>query len=305
MERQHSIKTFIDNPKQRELLVKLYLRYGKAYRMKGKSISPSSLTSEELERFISYGFIERRKMSYVLTGKGRAIGYGLLEYFEFKKRKKMNPKLWKNKDLPIPDSTWIKGKILVDIGCGSGVFVNSAAQSQAKMVFGIDLQTSLLKLGQALNGTPGAFFINAQAEALPLSSGVGEIILLRKVLPYVHNQKALAELARIAAPEAEVFIRSLGPGYFLKAALDTAKNLKILPFIYVLFVLMNGIIYYFFKTGIPIFLKKYDQLELLSIFNTRRQLINSLVRLGFSIKEEQIQKKLGVLVNIFLWAKKV
>ena len=245
MDRQGHIRTFIDNPKHSELLVKLFVRHGRAYRMKGRSIPIRSLTSEELEGLMYCGFVEKRKRGYVLTGVGRAIGYGLLEYHEFNKRKKSDPKFWMNKDLPIPEQTWMKGKVLVDIGCGSGVFVNSAVQSQATMAFGIDLQTNLLKLAQVMGGSDRAFFINAQSEALPLSSEVGEIIFLRVVLPYVHNKKTLAEVARISKPGAELLIRSLGPGYFLRTALDAAKNLSIKHFIYGLFVLLNGAIHYF------------------------------------------------------------
>lgn len=304
MDNERAFRAFLNKPEKRHLLVRLFLKHGRAYRAKSRTIDVTDLREEDVGDLMNCGFIAEQGGQYELTGLGRTIGYGLLERHEFRKRLKASPNLRIIPDVPFPEAPLTAGKVFIDVGCGSGAFVTAAAQSQAKMAFGIDLQMDLLKIAQSMGGDDGSFLLSGRAEAIPLVSGVGEVVFLRGILPYVDNKKTLAETARITASGAELFITTLGPGYYLTSALDAIRNQRILHLFYVLLVLLNGAMHRFFHIRMPLYLKKYDSPELLSIFNTHRELTGNLRRLGFSIMDTKVNKELGILSNLFIRARK-
>jgi len=95
------------------------------------------------------------------------------------------------------------------VACGAG-FLACAFAEQTQWVYGIDLSHRMVHEAHALAGTQGLHntaFCQADAEALPFRHAVCDLITSKLAFHYFpHPQMALAEMVRVATPEARVVL---------------------------------------------------------------------------------------------------
>jgi SAM-dependent methyltransferase len=100
------------------------------------------------------------------------------------------------------------GQRVLDIGCGSGVFLHAAAARGAQ-VFGLDASSALLEL--ARSRVPGAELRLGDMEALPYESDVFDVVAGFNSFFFASDMvAALREAGRVAKPGAPVVIQVWG-----------------------------------------------------------------------------------------------
>lgn len=99
------------------------------------------------------------------------------------------------------------GDRLLDVGCGTGAAVRSAA-AVAERAAGVDLSAGMIARGRVLAaGLPNALLLEADAEALPFADASFTALLCTTSLHhYVHAERAVAEMARVLAAGGRVVI---------------------------------------------------------------------------------------------------
>jgi ubiquinone/menaquinone biosynthesis C-methylase UbiE len=100
----------------------------------------------------------------------------------------------------------LRGKRLLDCGCGAGGYALEYARLGAKTV-GVEYQRE--KLQDAPRAAPGLLLMAADAAALPLASECFEVAVLNEVLEHVPDQRqVLAELRRVLVPGGRLVLMS-------------------------------------------------------------------------------------------------
>ncbi len=95
----------------------------------------------------------------------------------------------------------------LDIGCGSGLESMFLAQVTERMVFGIDLNTSILRVAARLKACPLAHNGIASVFAPPFAPESFDLVYSHGVLHHTYNtERAFASARRFAAPHADIYI---------------------------------------------------------------------------------------------------
>ena len=103
-----------------------------------------------------------------------------------------------------------KSGIALDVGCGSGVYLEELSKRGCK-AFGIDMSFQMLKASHELlknnNGDISIHLIAGDIEKIPLKSEQFDLVLCVGVLGYLlQDEKALLEIRRILKPNGVVLI---------------------------------------------------------------------------------------------------
>lgn len=129
----------------------------------------------------------------------------------------------------------LKGKRVVDIGCGGGILSDAMARRGAR-VLGIDLATKALKVAQlhALEaGTPDVEYREVAAETLAAEqAGQFDVVTCMEMLEHVPDPASVIRAAAtLARPGGWVFFSTLNrnPKSFLFAIVGAEYVLKLLP----------------------------------------------------------------------------
>ena len=104
----------------------------------------------------------------------------------------------------------LQGKRLVDIGCGTGRWMEYATRQGARAI-GIDAVHEMLLRAA---GRPGLerTLLRGDAAHLPLASGIADLVLCSFTIAYLPSfLAAAAEMARIARPGARILVTDLHP----------------------------------------------------------------------------------------------
>jgi SAM-dependent methyltransferase len=114
---------------------------------------------------------------------------------------------------PIFDATLdalepVRGKALLDAGCGTGLLVRLAADRGAA-VSGLDASAPLLDI--ACGRTPAADLRTGEIESLPYGDGAFDIVTAVNAIQYATSPAAaVTELARVCRPGGQVAIAGWG-----------------------------------------------------------------------------------------------
>ena len=101
------------------------------------------------------------------------------------------------------------GKRLLDAGCGTG---RRLAASGAVRAVGVDISPEMLAHGRANQQLSSALLIEGDICAMPLPSGVFDLVWCRLAIGHVPAlEAAYAELARVAVPGAAVVVTDFHP----------------------------------------------------------------------------------------------
>jgi ubiquinone/menaquinone biosynthesis C-methylase UbiE len=123
---------------------------------------------------------------------------------------------------PVDDNWWelfellaaegdFAGKRVLDVGCGTGQLAAALGERGAR-VWGIDPSSAMLEVARA--AAPRAGFKQGSAEALPFKDGWFERVVFRLALHLVDRPRAVAEAARVLAPDGNVVVATSPPEHF-------------------------------------------------------------------------------------------
>ncbi|HEY4354654.1 MAG TPA: methyltransferase domain-containing protein [Acidobacteriaceae bacterium] len=105
----------------------------------------------------------------------------------------------------------LRGLDVVDIGCGTGRWLERMAAERPRTLCGVDSSPAMLQRAAA-RGLAGVRLLQAEGSDLPLAASSADVILGTFMLGYVEDVDRFArEIARIAKPQATVFLSDMHP----------------------------------------------------------------------------------------------
>jgi SAM-dependent methyltransferase len=112
----------------------------------------------------------------------------------------------------------LRGRRVLEVGCGTGRFAALLAERHACRVWGVDVSAEMLAV--ARQRVPrGVGLKLAAAEDLPFRDGTFERVVMTLVVHHLDRPRAFAELIRVLQPGGRVAILSFDPpsfqGYYL------------------------------------------------------------------------------------------
>ena len=126
---------------------------------------------------------------------------------------------------PVDESWWevfealvregdLRGRRVLEVGCGTGKFAGSLVERAACRVWGVDASPEMLDVARA--DVPGVRFKQARAEELPFKDAWFERVVLRMSLhlPPLDRPRALAESRRVLGPDGRIAIATPDPAQF-------------------------------------------------------------------------------------------
>ena len=104
---------------------------------------------------------------------------------------------------------------LLDVGCGTGSLVATAAERLGVKAWGVDASEPMLARARERN-VRGAAFKRGQADNLPFRDSWFDAVTMRLVVHALGDRRpgALAEARRVLAPEGRLFIWTFAPEHF-------------------------------------------------------------------------------------------
>jgi cytosine/adenosine deaminase-related metal-dependent hydrolase/ubiquinone/menaquinone biosynthesis C-methylase UbiE len=108
----------------------------------------------------------------------------------------------------LPD---VGGLDVLDVGCGTGRWLQLLAPHRPASLVGVDASTRMLQRASAKLGTTSTLHLGS-CTALPVQNGTADLVLASFVLSYLESVEAFArELHRITRPGATVFLTDMHP----------------------------------------------------------------------------------------------
>jgi SAM-dependent methyltransferase len=171
----------------------------------------------------------------------------------------------------VHDFEWALGSasVVIDIGCGEGLQLARFA-ADGHRAFGVDLEVSMP------DPATKSRLVLARAEALPFADACADAVLIKVVLPYSDDVKAMAEISRVLRHEGRCMLIGHGLGYSLRYALQLS-NLR--RTFYGWRTLLNSAIFFLTGQRLPGFLGD-------TIMQTKRRLNWLYRRNGLSLISE-------------------
>ncbi len=107
----------------------------------------------------------------------------------------------------------IRGRRVLDCGCGTGRLSQALAESEASKVWGVDPEPEMLRV--AAGNVPAAVGLKpGRAEDLPFRDGWFERAVMWLVCHLVDRPAAFAELRRVLADEGRLVVVTFDPEHF-------------------------------------------------------------------------------------------
>ena len=124
-----------------------------------------------------------------------------------------------------PDALWhevndalvelgdLRGRRVLDVGCGTGAFAASLAEAHAAKVWALDPSPQMLEVARS-RLPPGAGVKHGEAERLPFRDGWFERVAMRLSLHLVDRPRALREAFRVLRPGGRLAAATFDPSHF-------------------------------------------------------------------------------------------
>lgn len=126
---------------------------------------------------------------------------------------------WLLNDLKNAINCDLKGKCILEIGCGPGFMLPLFHDAQAEKVCAVDMSLAMLALSRESQRSQHALLVQSDACALPFADNSFDIVFSRGSIFFWHNlDAAFTSISRILKPGGTAFI---GGGY----GLSTPQNL--------------------------------------------------------------------------------
>ena len=141
----------------------------------------------------------------------------------------------------------LKIKRVLDIGCGAGQEMLPFAEKKDAFCVGIDIGEELGIVGSEVakkfDCIEKMSFSRSMGEDLPFADKSFDIVLCRIALPYMHNQKTIAEVGRVLRSGGAFLLKTHSPLFFAHLLKDRMKTLNLKQIAYPLLCLFNGVLH--------------------------------------------------------------
>jgi SAM-dependent methyltransferase len=107
----------------------------------------------------------------------------------------------------------LRGRRVLDVGCGTGRFAEVLATRFGARVFGLDAEPGMLAVARARK-VPGLVFKQGHAERMPFKDGWFERATMILVCHLVERPAVFAEIHRVLGEEGVLVLATFEPGYF-------------------------------------------------------------------------------------------
>ena len=174
---------------------------------------------------------------------------------------------------------------VLDVGCGLGQDLLPFAEKCGALCVGIDRAAEVGRLGKQLfaerNLSDLIAFARSAGEKLPFADESFDVVLCRLALPYMKNDAALAEFARVLKPNGAILLKLHAPAFYFGMIRERAKSFNPKLVAYPLICLANGALYQLTErqpTG------KFWQGK--EVYQTPKLLARRIEKLGLRIESE-------------------
>jgi len=107
----------------------------------------------------------------------------------------------------------LRGRRVLDVGCGTGTLATWLAEHAAARMWGVDASPDMLAVARGkVPATVG--LKEGRAESLPFRGGWFERVVMMLVLHHLDRAAALAEIHRVLASEGRLVIATFAPAQF-------------------------------------------------------------------------------------------
>ncbi|HET9061393.1 MAG TPA: methyltransferase domain-containing protein [Acidimicrobiales bacterium] len=115
-----------------------------------------------------------------------------------------------------------QGKVLVDVGCGGGLFAPHAARLGYRHI-GVDITGSALRVA----GEHGTHALRANVLALPLADGCADVVVAGEILEHVVDMRACArEACRVLRPGGTLVVDTIASTWLARVlAVSVAERI--------------------------------------------------------------------------------
>jgi SAM-dependent methyltransferase/uncharacterized protein YbaR (Trm112 family) len=103
------------------------------------------------------------------------------------------------------DPEWLRGKWILDAGCGAGRFLDVASQTQAQVV-GVDLSNAVDAAAESLRGRDNVHLVQASLFELPFRPRFHGVYCIGVIQHTPDPERALAALPQVLAPGGRVAV---------------------------------------------------------------------------------------------------
>ena len=136
---------------------------------------------------------------------------------------------------------------VLDVGCGVGQELLPFAAKPGIFCCGVDRGAEIGDFGRqffaARNLSSRVAFARANGENLPFANDSFDIVLCRLALPYMNNQAALDEFARVLRPRGAILLKTHAPPFYFSMIRERAKSFNPKLLAYPLICLAGGFWY--------------------------------------------------------------
>lgn len=161
---------------------------------------------------------------------------------------------------------------VLDIGCGIGQTFIASSLRRDKNLVGIDVDGESLSYGR--RNFNFIHFARGTGDCLPFKSNSFDCVISRVSLPYTNIPKALLEIKRVLKNKGRVWFTLIPLSLTLLRLKKTILNFRVKEFIFLNYVIANGILFSLFGKvlAFPVG-KKYESFQ--SELGIRRALENA------------------------------
>jgi SAM-dependent methyltransferase len=137
---------------------------------------------------------------------------------------------------------------VLDIGCGAGHELIPFVRDCGALGIGIDVVPETGRIGFELFAASvpqgKVTFVRGEAEALPFRNSCFDVVICRLALPYMENDRALAEMARVIRSGGILLLKIHHAAYYLNKMKEGLLSRDALSIIHSARVLLAGSIYF-------------------------------------------------------------
>src|SRR4051794_19571636 len=107
----------------------------------------------------------------------------------------------------------LRGRRVLDVGCGTGTLATWLAEHAAARVWGVDASPEMLAVARE-KAPAGVGLKEGRAEELPFKDGWFERVVMMLVIHHVDRAAALAEIHRVLGDDGRLVIATFAPAQF-------------------------------------------------------------------------------------------
>jgi len=137
---------------------------------------------------------------------------------------------------------------VLDVGCGAGQELYPFVADGTALGIGLDLDPRAGRVARELfvARAPAAriTFVQAAAEGLPFADAAFDVVVCRLALPYLHNLRAIEEMARLLRPDGILILKLHAPRFYLRELREALPARRLDVAVHTARVLISGAIYH-------------------------------------------------------------